>query len=180
MNDTLHEPQLPDAVAPEATPDVNGADEPDPLNALGLERDEAVDRALRLAAEFDNYRKRIDRERRELSEHLAAEILTDFLPVLDDLERALAATTNNDDAAIASHRQGLELIHRQFSDLLRRRHVMPIDTEGADFDPARHQAVGQEVSEAHREGAIIEELRRGYTLGDRLLRASMVRVATRG
>ena len=74
-------------------------------------------------------------------------------------------------------RKGVELIHRQVAELLRKRGVRPIDAVGADFDPRVHQAVVQEVSTDHREGEVMEELRRGYTLGDRLLRPAMVKVA---
>ncbi|MBA2353887.1 MAG: nucleotide exchange factor GrpE [Acidobacteria bacterium] len=176
MTDTLDDPQAYESAADNAptTPDETTAE------TLRRERDDAVDRTLRLTAEFDNYRKRIDRERRDLADHLASELLTEFLPVLDDLERALAATPEHGDPALASHRLGLELIHRQFTEVLRRRNVVEIDTRGVDFDPNRHQAVGQDVSPDHREGEVLEEMRRGYTIGDRLLRPSIVRVATRG
>jgi len=150
------------------------------LDTVRRERDDAQDRLLRLQAEFDNYRKRIDRERRELGEHFASELLTDFLPVLDDVERALTAAQASGEPALDSHRQGLELIQKQFLDLLKRRQVAPIDALGNDFDPNMHQSVGQEISDAHREGEVIEDLRRGYRVGERLLRPSMVRVATRG
>ncbi len=143
-------------------------------------RDEAEDRLLRLQAEFDNYRKRMDRERRDLHDHVTAEVLTDFLPVIDDMERAIEAAASSPDPAVASHRQGLELIHKQLLDLLLRRKVVAIEALGADFDPTFHQAVSQDVSPDHREGEVIEDMRRGYRLDDRLLRASMVRVATRG
>jgi molecular chaperone GrpE len=82
--------------------------------------------------------------------------------------------------ALASHRQGLQLIHKQFLELLRKRQVAPVDAVGTDFDPNVHQAVGQEFSADHREGEVLEDLRRGYRLGERLLRPSMVKVATRG
>ena len=140
---------------------------------LRQERDEYYDRLLRTTADFDNYRKRIDRERRELSEHAATALLTDLLPLVDDLERALAADAQDGEA----YRRGVEIIHRQLVDLLNKRGVAHIEALGADFDPNLHQAVAHELSEAHRDGEVIEELRRGYTLRDRLLRASMVKVA---
>jgi len=149
---------------------------PDPIEALRKERDALQDRLLRNAAEFDNYRKRIDRERREHADHAAAGLLSDMLPIVDDLERALQAAAGSDGEA---YRKGVELIHRQMLDLLRRRGVTPLEVTGADFDPRFHQSVASDVSDAHREGEIIEELRRGYMLGDRLLRAAMVKVATR-
>jgi molecular chaperone GrpE len=162
----------------------DGADDPpspaEALETLRRERDEFEDRWLRQTAEFDNYRKRIDRERRELAEYAASEVLLELLPILDDLERARAAAAASGDPVLDSHLEGLDLIHRQFMDMLRKRRVSPVETVGADFDPNVHQAVGQEPSGTHREGEVIEELRRGYRLGDRLLRPAMVRVATRG
>ena len=144
------------------------------LTALRAEKDALQDRLLRMAAEFDNYRKRIDRERREQSEAAAESVLLDLLPIVDDLERALQAPATGEAEA---YRAGVELILRGMVDLLRRRGVTPIDTTDADFDPRVHQAVSQEPSEVHRPGQVIEEFRRGYMLGERLLRAAMVKVA---
>jgi molecular chaperone GrpE len=146
----------------------------DPVDELRRERDVLQDRLLRTAAEFDNYRKRIDRERREQWEAVAADVLADLLPIIDDLDRALQAEagTNAD-----AYRKGVELIHRQMTDLLRKRGVKPIEAVGADFDPRYHQAVAHESSTEHRDGEVMEELRRGYMLGDRLLRPAMVKVA---
>jgi molecular chaperone GrpE len=148
--------------------------EADAPTGLREERDRLQDRLLRTAAEFDNYRKRIERERRELSEYAAADIVADMLPILDDLERALNAAAGPDAEA---YRKGVELIHKQMLDLIRKRGVKPIEAVGKDFDPNVHQAVIHEASTEHREGEIIEELRRGYMLGDRLLRPAMVKVA---
>ena len=148
--------------------------EADALAALRKEKDTLQDRLLRTAAEFDNYRKRVDRERRELSDFVAADVLTELLPILDNLERALQAPAGGDADA---YRQGVEMIQRQMFDLLRKRGVKPIEAVGADFDPNYHQAVSHDISPDHREGEVIEELRRGYMLGERLLRPAMVKVA---
>ena len=147
--------------------------EADDIDRLQRERDEYYERLLRTAADFDNYRKRTDRERRELAERAATALLTDLLPLVDDLERALTANARDGDV----DRRGVEIIHKQLLDLLTARGVETIEALGADFDPNLHQAVAHEPSEAHRDGEVIEELRRGYTLRDRLLRASMVKVA---
>lgn len=181
MNETeiTHDPLAGDVASDEA-PAPETPPSSDPVADLQRERDEFEDRWLRQTAEFDNFRKRMERERRELADHAASDVLHDLLPILDDIERALAAAAASTDPAVIAHRQGLELIERQFSDVLRKRHVSPVEAVGADFDPNVHQAVGQEVSAAHREGEVIEELRRGYLLKDRLLRPSMVKVATRG
>jgi molecular chaperone GrpE len=165
-------------VAPEG--DGSSADAPrpqtvaDPIDTLQREKGALQDRLLRTAAEFDNYRKRMDRERRELSEYAAAEVLKDLLPILDNFERALQAPVTGDTDAL---RKGVELIHKQMLDILRKRGVTAIDALGADFDPNFHQAVIHEPSGSHREGEVMEELQRGYLIGDRLLRPAMVKVA---
>ncbi len=145
-----------------------------PLDALRREKDALQDRLLRTAAEFDNYRKRVDRDRRDQAEAATADALADLLPIVDDLERALKAPTG---AETDAFRKGVELIHQQMIELLRKRGVRAIDAVGADFDPRYHQAVAQESSPDHREGEVIEEFARGYMLGDRLLRPAMVKVA---
>jgi len=145
-----------------------------PLDAMRREKDALQDQLLRTAAEFDNYRKRVDRDRRDQAEAATASALTGLLPIVDDLERALKAPTGGD---IESFRKGVELIHQQMLELLRKRGVKQIDAVGADFDPRYHQAVVHESSPEHREGEVIEEFARGYMLGDRLLRPSMVKVA---
>jgi molecular chaperone GrpE len=150
------------------------ATETDALATLRREKDALQDRLLRTAAEFDNYRKRVERERRELSEYAGADILTDILPVVDDLERALQAPAGSD---VETYRRGVELIHRQMMSLLQKRGVKPIEAVGVQFDPRFHEAVMQEVSGEHREGEVMAELRRGYTLGERLLRPAVVKVA---
>ena len=113
------------------------------------ERDDYRDRLLRSIAEFDNYRKRIERERRELAEFVSFEILNDLLPLVDDLERALAAAPVGDSApTVASYRAGIELIYKQLAELLRKRNVTAIEAKGADFDPHVHQAVASEPSDS--------------------------------
>jgi molecular chaperone GrpE len=145
-----------------------------PLETLRREKDAVQDRLLRTAAEFDNYRKRVERDRREQAVAVTADALSDLLPIVDDLERALKAPSGGDADAF---RKGVELIHRQMTELLRKRGVKTIDAVGADFDPRYHQAVVQESSPDHREGEVMEEFARGYMLGDRLLRPAMVKVA---
>jgi molecular chaperone GrpE len=142
--------------------------------AVAKERDELRDRLLRKTAEFDNYRKRVDKERRELSEWAAADVISDVLAVLDDFDRALEAEAPPE---AQGYRAGVELIRRQLGETLRKRGVTPLETLGADFDPHLHQAVAYDESPGAREGEIVAELRKGYRLGDRLLRPAMVRVA---
>jgi molecular chaperone GrpE len=146
----------------------------DPVSDLQRERDDYYDRWVRKTAEFDNYRKRVERERREQADQTVTDFLTDLLLVVDDFERALNAEAGE---TAAGYRKGIELIHAKLQDLLRKYGVRPIDALGADFDPNLHQAVMQEVSPEHREGEVIGELRRGYMINERLLRPSMVKVA---
>lgn len=153
-------------------PDSAAPDGADPTE-LQQERDDLYDRLLRVTAEFDNYRKRTDRERRLLSESAGADVIQDLLPVLDDLERALDAATEADDA----FREGVQLIHRQLLEVLRRRGVEPIESVGQLFDPNWHEALAQEPADGHADGEVVGEVRRGYRIGERLLRAAMVRVA---
>jgi len=147
----------------------------DAVEELRRERETLQDRPLRTAADFDNYRKRVDRDRREVADMAVADAVQDLLPIIDNLERALQAQGGDAD----SLRKGVELIHKQMLDLLRKRGVTAIDVLGADFDPNRHQAVVHEASEEHREGEVMQELQRGYVLGERLLRPAMVKVAKR-
>jgi molecular chaperone GrpE len=144
------------------------------LADLQRERDDFKDRWLRKGAEFDNYRKRIERERREQGDQAVVELLQELLLVVDDFDRALEVDAGEGGAA---YRKGVELIHGKLHDLLRKQGLKPIDALGADFDPNVHQAVMHELSPEHREGEVIGELRKGYTMNDRLLRPAMVKVA---
>src|SRR5436309_201200 len=147
----------------------------DPLSELRRERDDMHDRWLRKTAEFDNYRKRIERERREQSDQAVVDLLEALLLVVDDFDRALMVEAGPEAEA---YRKGVELIHAKLHDLLKKRGVRPIEALGADFDPNVHQAVIHEASpDDHREGEVIGELRKGYMIGDRLLRPSLVKVA---
>jgi molecular chaperone GrpE len=178
-DDTRPETPEPAAAPSEVAPPPAAADEPAPRVAaaddLARERDEYRELLLRKTAELDNYRKRVDRERAAADEAAAADLITELLPILDNLERALE--TSMETATAAAYRTGVELIHKQLLDLLAKRRVVPIDTAGRDFDPHYHQAVAHEASGEHAEGQIIGELQRGYMLAGRLLRPAMVRVA---
>jgi molecular chaperone GrpE len=138
------------------------------------ERDDFRDRWLRKSAEFDNYRKRIERERREQGDRAVNDLLEQLLLVVDDFDRALRVDAGEGGDA---YRKGVELIHAKLHDLLRRQGLRPLDALGADFDPNVHEAVVHEASPEHREGEVIGELRKGYMMGDRLLRPALVKVA---
>jgi molecular chaperone GrpE len=165
-------PDEPLTDAPDS-PDAPAASESE-LTDLQRERDDYKDRWLRKGAEFDNYRKRIERERREQADQSVVDLLEELLLVVDDFDRALTVDAGEGGGA---YRKGVELIHGKLHDLLRKQGLKPIDAVGADFDPNVHQAVMHEESPDHREGEVIGELRKGYTLKDRLLRPAMVKVA---
>jgi len=139
---------------------------------LKAERDALLDRLARLQAEFDNARKRGVREQQEFREFAAADVIKNFLPILDSFERALKAGGNSGD-----FRNGVELIYRQFQDALQKIGVQPIAALGQVFDPRVHEAVEMvdttEVPDHH----VFDELQRGYKYKERLLRPAMVRVA---
>jgi len=147
---------------------------PSGLDIVKRERDEYYDRLLRKTAEFDNYRKRIERERRAQAEQAVTDLLQELLLVVDDFDRALTVDAEENASA---YRKGVELIHGKLHDLLRKQGVRSIEAIGHDFDQNLHQAVSHEASAGHREGEVIGEMRRGYMIGDRLLRPAMVKVA---
>ena len=143
-------------------------------DVAGLEREivDLRDRAMRTLADFDNFRKRADREREDIRRYATTELLRDLVGVADNLDLALASSGSADDL-----KKGVELTQRQFLDLLRRHGVREVAAVGERFDPARHEAVSTQPDPAATTATVIEELRRGYTLHDRLLRPAMVRVA---
>ena len=144
------------------------------LDTLKRERDENYDRFVRKAAEFDNYRRRVEKERREQADRAVVGILEDLLAVVDDFDLALTVDAGEGGAA---YRKGVEMIHAKLHDLLRKQGVKVIEALGTDFDPNLHEAVMQEESASHRDNEVIAVLRKGYTLNDRLLRPASVKVA---
>lgn len=141
---------------------------------LAQEKAELQDRYLRLAAEFDNYRKRSERERLEAIEFAAAGALKALLPVLDDLERALKIQTSD-----AEYARGVELIYQRMSETLRKLGVEPVESEGQPFDPNLHHAIERVEDPGVEQDTVLAELQRGYTYKGRLLRESLVRVAVK-
>jgi molecular chaperone GrpE len=134
---------------------------------------EVEDRLLRLAADFENYKKRVARERDEYVAHANERLLQELLPVLDDLERALDAVGQHEEATVE---EGVRLVHRSLASLLERNGVREIATEGM-FDPHVHEALLSQPSEAE-EGSVIDVVQKGYTLGDRVVRPARVVIAS--
>ncbi len=131
------------------------------------------DSYLRLAADFDNYRKRVAREHAELSARANERLVNELLPVLDDLERALEAATEHEEAKLE---EGVQLVHRSLAALLERQGLTEIDTDGA-FDPHVHEALLAQPAEGAEEGSVLQVLQKGYRLGDKVLRPARVIVA---
>ncbi len=140
--------------------------------ALQAERDELFDRLQRLAAEFDNFRKRTEREHALLTERANERLVKELIPILDDLGRALEAAAEHEEAKLE---EGVRLVHRAFSELLAKEGLAEIATDGK-FDPHVHEALLSQPSEAE-EGAVIEVVQKGYKLGDRVLRPARVVVS---
>jgi molecular chaperone GrpE len=132
-----------------------------------------LDRLARLQAEFENFRKRSLREQQEFREYALSDTLKQLLPILDSLDRALKA----EGVSVHDFRAGIELIDRQFHDVLTRLGVEPIAAQGQPFDPSLHQAIQMVETTEVPDHHVIDELQRGYRLRDRVLRAAMVRVA---
>lgn len=174
--------ELPQAETAPETGECEAPAEVSPLEALTAERDQlAVEKAelqemlLRRAAEFDNYRKRTDRERSELIEFAASGAVEAMLPILDDFERALAQP-----CADAEYAKGVALIYQRLLETLTKLGLEPIQAEGRPFDPNFHNAIEVVNDEEAEDHTVLSDLRRGYLFKGRLLRASMVRVASRG
>lgn len=140
---------------------------------LKTERDQLVDRLARLQAEFENARKRSERERVEFRDYATGNVVEQFLPVLDHFELALKAS-----GSVEQVRSGVELIVKQMGEVLRQLQVTPVPTVGEPFDPRVHEALGTVEREDIPDHYVAEEIRRGYRLRDRLLRPAMVRVAS--
>ena len=134
--------------------------------------DEQEDRLKRLMAEFDNFKKRSTKEREGLYNSLVSDIFTSLLPVVDNLENAVNAATTDE-----AYKQGVELVLKQFKDVLAANGVQEIETVGKPFDPELHEAVASVVDESLGEKIIKEEYRKGYKIGSKVIRHSMVVVA---
>jgi len=143
------------------------------LEKVKAERAAYLDRAARIQAEFENFRKRQAREQQDFREYAVADAIKSLLPILDSLDRAVKTKA----VSLEDFRSGIELIDKQFHDALAKLGVEPLEAEGQEFDPNFHQAVQMVETEDTADNHVIDELQRGYKLKDRLLRPAMVRVA---
>jgi molecular chaperone GrpE len=143
------------------------------IKSLKKEKEEIKDKYLRKLAEMDNLRKRFERERSEYVQYALNDFLRELLVVLDNFERALQSRQEPDGK---SFQEGVEMIYRQYLDLLKKKGVVPIEIKDKKFDPTLHQAVLTEESEAVDEPEVADEMQRGYLLHGRLLRPALVKV----
>jgi molecular chaperone GrpE len=141
---------------------------------LARERSEYYDRLLRVSAEFDNFRKRAQRERSELLEYAAMDAVAALVPVLDDFERALKT-----ESADKEYARGMELIYNRLFEVLKKLGLEPMEARGQKFDPNLHHAVEREFTDEVEDETVLEEHQRGYSFRGRLLRPAMVKVAMR-
>jgi molecular chaperone GrpE len=180
------EPLAPEEIPAEVEPcpewEEGPAEEVDELTTLRREleeqkakADEYLDGWQRARAEFSNFRKRIEKEQEDMVKFANGVFITRLLPVMDDFERAFQTLPPN--LLSMTWLEGMALIQRKLQMLLEQEEVTVIETEGQMFDPTLHQAVTHEESEEHEEGQIIGEVQKGYRMGDKVLRPSLVRVA---
>ena len=141
----------------------------DELTLVTRERDEYLDALQRLKAEFDNYRKRVARDQQELAARAHERLVKELVPILDDLERALEAVTQHEEAQLE---EGVRLVHRSLSDLLAREGLKEVETSGK-FDPHTQEALLSQPSD-EEEGSVIQVLQKGYSLGDWVVRPARV------
>ena len=149
------------------------AETPDPLAEMKAERDQLLDRLARLQAEFENARKRQERERQEFRDYATGSVVEQFLPVIDNF--ALALSSNGTAEQL---RAGVELIVKQMDETLRQLQVQAIPTVGQQFDPRVHEALGSVERDDLPDQSIAEEIRKGYRIRERLLRPAMVRIVS--
>jgi molecular chaperone GrpE len=174
MADQIDDQDSPDSSARDAGAGT-GTAEQDSGDALRREKEALQDRLLRTAAEFDNYRKRVERDRAQAGIEGTAAVLKALIPTLDNLEHALRA-----EGGAEALRAGVELTRRDLLAALQGQGLVVEDPMGQRFDPARHEALSHAVAPGFAEGDVVEVLRKGYSFRDRLLRPALVKVAKGG
>ncbi|HEY5281874.1 MAG TPA: nucleotide exchange factor GrpE [Polyangia bacterium] len=147
------------------------------ITAIESEKTEIYDRMLRIAADFDNWKKRARKDQADGEMQAKESVLRDFLEIVDSLERATGVWADGKEIDAKSVRDGVELVLRQFRSKLERYDVKPMDATGVPFDPRMHEAVSQVPSAAVTPGLVLHELQKGYLIGEKLLRPAMVVVA---
>lgn len=153
----------------------NGAGFAAVLEALRKQAEENQEKYLRTQADFDNFRRRSRIEKEEFAKYASSKLVEQLLPVLDNFERAVAASKDSRD--FESLMKGIEMTQRQLGQVLEQEGLEAMNAAGAPFNPEYHQAVMQVESEEHEEGVVVEELQKGYMFKDKILRPAMVKVS---
>jgi molecular chaperone GrpE len=181
MTDEVNKTEIEDSTETIAE-EVLQAEAADPVSVLQNElaatqskANEYLEGWQRARADFTNYKKRVEREQAQMYQNAAGNILKRYLGIIDDLERALKSRPQNGDGAAWA--EGIELIYRKLLSILESEGIQTMEAEGKPFDPNLHEAIMSEDSDTHESGQVIEVLQQGYTLGDKVLRPAMVRVA---
>jgi len=167
VNEITSEKPEPDLLSPEAE-----------LARMKAEYEARYDQMLRTIAEFENTKKRAEREKEEFLKYALEGIVKDLIPMVDNIERAIESTKQSKDFDALA--EGIQMIHKQFLNLLERRGVTPIEAVGQPFDPTQHEAIMLMESEEFPENRVIQEFQRGYLLHDRVVRPAMVSVSKGG
>ncbi len=147
------------------------------LKDRAAKAEEHWDRLLRTTADFDNYKKRASREKQDAIKYANESLIEKLMPVLDNFDMALSATQTSADAAAKSLQQGVSMIYQQFKQVLQQAGLEEVNADGKPFDPNFHEAVAQQESKTVPDGHVVQQLRKGYKLRDRLLRPASVVVA---
>ncbi|MGG0823270.1 nucleotide exchange factor GrpE [Paenibacillus turicensis] len=146
------------------------------LSKLQAELEEQQQRVLRTQADFDNFRRRTQKEKEDLAKYASSLLITELLPVIDNFERALSTGTDNPE--VSSYAKGVEMIFRQLEGVLKAEGLEEMNSVGQPFNPEFHQAIMQVESDEYEEGIVVEEVQKGYKLKDRVLRPAMVKVSS--
>lgn len=157
--------------------DTNLTEEVSELDSLKNELEEMKKKHLYLAAEFENSKRRLQREKENLAKFGTEKVLSDILPVIDNLERTMNAIQSDDDSKIKNIFTGVKMVHGQFLTNLSNHGLEQIESLGQEFDPNLHEAMGQEDSEEHESNTVINIFENGYKLNGRLIRAAKVIVS---
>lgn len=146
------------------------------IQSLKAQLEDRTSQYMRIAADFDNYRKRTQREKEEFEQQIKCSTINELLPVVDNFERARSQLKPQNEQETAMHKS-YQSVYKQLVDCLKRIGVSPMRSEGKEFDPVLHEAVMRQPTDEYPEGTVIEELQRGYMLGERVLRHALVKVA---
>ncbi|CAH1209326.1 MULTISPECIES: nucleotide exchange factor GrpE [Paenibacillus] len=165
-----------EAGAAEAQADEMAEQEQGELARLKAEAEESQTRLLRAQADFDNFRRRTQKEKEELGKYASMKLVTELIPVIDNFERAMATVPEGPETE--SFAKGIQMIFRQLETVLGNEGLTAMETVGQPFNPEFHQAIMQVESDEHEEGIVVEEVQKGYMLKDKVLRPAMVKVSS--